>query len=70
MDFKLMAQEIAERLLMVDGIVITREKIVEKALRDAYAAGINRAALHVSDEVGSSHLYEEILALAATGGTA
>lgn len=61
MGFDIQAKAVVDALTRADGIVITKEKIIEAALIDAFSQGKERAALYVRDEAGvPASLAEEI----------
>lgn len=63
MNTKEKSRDVAQRIKCADGVVITPEKIIERALTDAFNAGLKRAALYVADEIGADRMAREILHL-------
>ena len=62
--FKKEAMEVIDRMTAADGVVITRVGVVEDVLKRVYELGFqhgkDRAALYVSEEVGTAHAADEI----------
>jgi hypothetical protein len=60
MNAKQLAAEVLDRLRSADDIVIRRQDILEQALLKAFNLGLERAALYVSEEVGTAHAADDI----------
>lgn len=60
MNLRERAKWVSDRLCRADGVVFTKEQIIEEAMREAYQAGLNAAALYTADEIGHDHLADEI----------